>query len=596
MNLYLKRLFVTRLRKTLVAALVIIVALSVVAYAYWRSLPSQTGPIVTLTSPPIELSLLLDKTDQVISSNMSVHFSLRNISNMTITLTWPNWPWRPVGTDEGKYWLTTTAEGIAMYDDTLLYQGLQFGYILTSSNGTIIEDNPSDYIIIPSSYDITFEPNASINQTLTIDLLQYRDQMHHPIQQGTYQISATLHAYLNEGGNFTGPLTWETPSITFTLGAYMRRASLPSPTGPKVTLTSSPLELSMALDKTAYPLDDNMTISFYLRNISNETITATIPDITGVSPNDPAITLATVSEGVNTSFNEPGEDPFGGLFPFRYTFVASNGTIIYEFPSTGLPETYSIVFEPGASLNQTLYVNLTKYSEIRTAPIGHPLQKGAYQVTGAFEAGLNDKGLYTWETPSITFTLDAYMFGASLPSPAGPKVTLTSSPLELSMSLDKIAYLLTDNMSISFYLRNINNETVTLTWPNWPWRPESNLEGEGKFWLTTTAEGVTMYDDTLLYQGLQFGYILTDSNGTVVEDNPRDYIIIPSSYDITFEPNASINQTLTIDLLQYRDQMHHPVQQGTYQISARLQAFLSEGGNFTGLLTWETPSITFTIR
>jgi len=211
LNLYLKRLFVTRLRKILVATLIIIVALSVVTYAYWRSIPSQTGAIVTLTSPPIELSISLDKTDQVISSNMSVHFSLRNINNMTISLTWPNWPWRPSSNleGEGRFWLTTTAGGVTSYDDTLLY----FGYILTSSNGTIIEDNPSDYIIIPSTYSIDFEPNASINQTLTIDLLQYRDQTHHPIQQGTYQISATLHAYLND----KGPYTWETPSIVFTI-------------------------------------------------------------------------------------------------------------------------------------------------------------------------------------------------------------------------------------------------------------------------------------------------------------------------------------------------------------------------------------------
>jgi len=191
--------------------------------------------------------------------------------------------------------------------------------------------------------------------------------------------------------------------------AYWR--SLPSQIGPKVTLTSPPFELSFALDKTAYSLDDNMTMTFYLRNISNETITVEIPDVTGVSPNGlvspngPAITLATSFEGVNTSFDKPGENALAGLFPFRYALVASNGTIIDEFPSAGLPETYSIVFKPGASLNQTLYVNLTKYSESNLAPIGHPLQKGAYQVTGAFSAGLNDKGLYTWETPSITFTL-----------------------------------------------------------------------------------------------------------------------------------------------------------------------------------------------
>jgi hypothetical protein len=217
----LKRLFGTRLRKTLVATLVIIAALSVVTYAYWRSLPSQTGPIVTLTSPPFELSLALDKIAYLLTDNMSIRFYLKNISNETVTLTWPNWPWRPSSNleGEGRFWLATTAEGVAMYDDTLLYQGLQFGYILTDSNGTVVEDNPRNYIIIPSSYDITFEPNASINQTLTIDLLQYRDQMHHPIEQGTYQISARLQTFLSEGGNFTGLHTWETPSITFTIGS-----------------------------------------------------------------------------------------------------------------------------------------------------------------------------------------------------------------------------------------------------------------------------------------------------------------------------------------------------------------------------------------
>jgi hypothetical protein len=205
------------------------------------------------------------------------------------------------------------------------------------------------------------------------------------------------------------------------------------------------------------------------------------------------------------------------------------------------------------------------------------------------------------KTLLLTIAIIAVLCGSvfayllSLAPPKGPKVTITSPPIELSESLDKTDYSLTDNMSVSFYLKNISNETITLTWPNWPWRPAHNLEGEGKYWLTTTAEGITMYRDTLLYEGLQFGYVLTASNGTVIEDNPRNYMIIPSSYEIAFEPNASINQTLTIDLAQYRDQMHHPIQQGTYQISARLETFLSEAGNSTGLLTWETPSISFTI-
>jgi hypothetical protein len=371
-------------------------------------------------------------------------------------------------------------------------------------------------------------------------------------------------------------------------GVYAYWRSLPSQTGPRVTLTSTPFELSVMLDKTSYSLADNMTMTFCLRNISNETVTIEESDTYGVF-NSPAFTLSTVSEGVNTSFNLPGDNPLGVLFPFGYTFSAGNGSIINKFPDgVHFNQAYSIIFQPNASLNQTLNINLNEFNASYTAPTGHPLQKGTYQVTGAFKGSLNYKALYTWETPSITFTLAGYMRGALLPSPDGPKVTLTSSPLELSMSLDKTVYSLENNMSVSFHLKNISNETVTLTWPNWPWRPESNLEGEGKFWLTTTAEGVTNYDGTLLYQG----YIWTYSNGTVIENNPSDYIIIPSTYSIDFEPNASINQTLTIDLLQYRDQMHQPIQQGTYQISATLHAYLNDKGPYT----WETPSIAFTIR
>jgi hypothetical protein len=405
----MKKLFVTRLRKILFATLAITIALSVVAYAYWKSLPSITGPKVTLTSSPFELSMALDKTEYSLVDNMSVSFYLRNISNETVTLTWPNWPWRPESNlnDEGKFWLTTTAEGVTSSDDTLLYQGLQFGYILTDSNGTVIENNPNRYVIIPSTYSIDFEPNASIIQTLTIDLAQYVDDSFNPLQQGTYQISATLHAYLNERGNFTGSLTWETPSIAFAIAQHYWK-SLPSTTGPEVTITSSPFELSMALDKTTYSLDGNMTIMFYLRTISNETVTVVEPSLRGVSPTDPAITLATASEGFSTSYNIAGENPLGSsLLPFSYTLVASNGTVIDEFPSRlAVADVYSIYFEPGASLNQTLYVNLTEYSTIHTAPTGHPIQTGTYRISAALEGGFNSAGTSTLETPSIAFTIE----------------------------------------------------------------------------------------------------------------------------------------------------------------------------------------------
>lgn len=162
----------------------------------------------------------------------------------------------------------------------------------------------------------------------------------------------------------------------------------------------------MSLDKTTYELDDNMTMTFYLRNTSNETITVGEPSIKVVSPTDAAIILATKSEGVNTSYNIVGDNPLGGEFPFSFTLVASNGTVVDKYPGgLSTATTIDIFFEPGASLNQTLYVNLTEYSAIHTSPIGYPLQKGAYQISAAFYGWFNDDGPYTLETPSITFTV-----------------------------------------------------------------------------------------------------------------------------------------------------------------------------------------------
>jgi hypothetical protein len=188
-------------------------------------------------------------------------------------------------------------------------------------------------------------------------------------------------------------------------GVYAYWKSLSPQKGPKVTLTSRPFELSVSLDKTSYSLADNLTIAFYLRNISNETVTIEESDMYGVY-NSPAFTLSTVSEGVNTSFDILGDNPLGMLFPFGYTFSTSNGSIINKFPDGAHFNTaYSLIFQPGASLNQTLNVDLNEFNANYTAPAGHPLQKGTYEVTGALTGSLDYKVDSTWETPSISFTI-----------------------------------------------------------------------------------------------------------------------------------------------------------------------------------------------
>jgi hypothetical protein len=217
LNLYLKRLFVTRLRKVLFVALVIIVASALTAYAYWKSLHSTNGPKVTLTSPPFELSFALDKTEYSLKDNMSINFCLRNTSNKTVTLTRPNLPYI-IDPNGSVYKLATLAEGVTIpdFDSGLLYHSMTFGFILSHDNGTVIENNLGGGQI-PQTYDIVFEPNASLNQTLSINLTGYRDPYDHSIQGGAFRISGGLSAYPNGAENLTGLVTWETPSIVFTI-------------------------------------------------------------------------------------------------------------------------------------------------------------------------------------------------------------------------------------------------------------------------------------------------------------------------------------------------------------------------------------------
>jgi hypothetical protein len=171
--------------------------------------------------------------------------------------------------------------------------------------------------------------------------------------------------------------------------------SLPRPKGLKVTITSSPFELSMSLDKSAYSLDDNMTIGFYLRNISNETVTVTKGSMEGGKG------VTTVAEGVTVP-NQP--DLLNTLFHLGYILYAGNGTAIYRNLYGPVRAIYWLIFEPNASLSQTLSVRIRDYFGLD----GNPTQKGAYQLSGALYAGVNSRDKvyeqYIWETPSISFT------------------------------------------------------------------------------------------------------------------------------------------------------------------------------------------------
>jgi hypothetical protein len=178
-------------------------------------------------------------------------------------------------------------------------------------------------------------------------------------------------------------------------GVYGYLMSLPPPAGPSVTLTSPPIQLSMTLDKTRYSFSENMTISFYLRNISNETITLVRPSQWPAEPG----TLITAAEGVTIL---PHRNLLTALLHFCLTITDMNGTALLQLGKGGFMATYDIVLEPDASLNQTLFLN-TKY-DLLLNPNGQQLQPGAYQISAALYA-YQGSVLYTRETPSIAFTL-----------------------------------------------------------------------------------------------------------------------------------------------------------------------------------------------
>jgi hypothetical protein len=186
--------------------------------------------------------------------------------------------------------------------------------------------------------------------------------------------------------------------------------SLPPPKGPIVYLTSPPVEFSMGMDKTHYSLADNMSISFSLRNISNETITWDKLGIIGIYPADElGITLTTTYEGV--TLPSEGTDPqdeeyslktwfhFGGFF---LTF--DNGTLVEKFEAPRVWP-YQLVIEPNGSLNQTLCFSLTYsfHAPNGTKINAHNFGKGTYKIYGVLDPVLNSSEPH--ETSPITFSI-----------------------------------------------------------------------------------------------------------------------------------------------------------------------------------------------
>ena len=170
------------------------------------------------------------------------------------------------------------------------------------------------------------------------------------------------------------------------LSVYAYLSSLTPQRGPRVAITSPPLEFSMELDKVEYAYGENVTITFCLKNIGNETITvgkSSIDIIEGVT--------STEASGVN--------DPRPSAFHFGFSIADDNGTVIYERFKGATQEAYKFTVEPDGYLRQIFFWSQYGF-------LASPLPRGAYQIRGIFRGHCTPGfGTSILETPSITFMI-----------------------------------------------------------------------------------------------------------------------------------------------------------------------------------------------
>ena len=167
------------------------------------------------------------------------------------------------------------------------------------------------------------------------------------------------------------------------------------------------------------------------------------------------------------------------------------------------------------------------------------------------------------------FSIGTYAYLASLPPQEGPKVTVTSSPLQFSMQLDKTDYSLGENISITISLKNIGSENVTIKWPSY-------REFYGVFWY--------------------FDFIIMDQNGTKIDQWGDVYGLLEAVLKRTLAPGDQLTTVYT--WTQRISYTAVQVPKGIYSIKALSREFGLAIGNQTMAslpISLETPTITFTI-
>lgn len=151
----------------------------------------------------------------------------------------------------------------------------------------------------------------------------------------------------------------------------------------------------------------------------------------------------------------------------------------------------------------------------------------------------------------------------------GPQASVESYPLSLSVGLDKTEFMLGENITVRCAIKNISNETITITF--------------------YAAYGYV--DDNRVYHQVYCDFIVTDINGTEVYRWSQIQGALGTIYSITLNPNEERANNLL-----WWPPLLKEVPPGTYFVRARTPTTGTFQINNGPRISIESPSIKFIIK
>jgi len=183
------------------ASLVILcltVASIVAAKTYITSSQPMTKPQTSIEYPPLRLTMVLDKTDFAAGEDLTIGFTLKNISNETVTITY--------------------SEAIYGEEEGHMFR-LCFSFEILDANNTRVHSYTHGWGATQALWSLNLHPMEEISQTMHWNQKpDYDDSSRVP--SGPYSIRAIIPPrypastfWINNGPR----IGLETPSITFTI-------------------------------------------------------------------------------------------------------------------------------------------------------------------------------------------------------------------------------------------------------------------------------------------------------------------------------------------------------------------------------------------